>query len=86
VTNDEMKLRNLENMFAANAANKRMGQSRLDYVIAIFLSCPLVDVVITIFGEFRQFSASFANFPQFSQLFGNFRNFSASFANFRRKY
>jgi hypothetical protein len=38
-----------------------------------------VDVVITIFGNFRQFSEIFDNFLRFSTIFWDFRQFSAIF-------
>jgi hypothetical protein len=37
-------------------------------------------------GEFRQFSANFANFRRISPIFGEFRQFSANFANFGEKW
>jgi hypothetical protein len=36
-----------------------------------------VDVMITIFGDFCQFSAIFANFRRFLPIFGDFCQFSA---------
>jgi hypothetical protein len=41
-----------------------------------FLVRSWVDVMITIFGDFRRFSAIFGDFRRFSAIFGDFRQFS----------
>jgi hypothetical protein len=44
-----------------------------------------IDVMITIFCDFRRFWAIFGDFLRFSAIYGDFRRFSAIFGDFRRK-
>jgi hypothetical protein len=43
-----------------------------------------VDVVITVFDDYRRLSAIFGDFRRFSAIFGDFRRFSAIFGDYRR--